>query len=187
MRHRKRTFKIGRTSAHRRAMLANMACSAIVEGQIQTTVTKAKELRRVVDRMITLGKRGTLHARRRAIAVLRQPAVVRVLFDEVAPKYSDRQGGYTRVLKLNRRVGDAAEMCILELVNEPVTPKSKSGEQKPADKSVADTDEATDKKTKAEVPEAEDEAEVAAEATADEEKGAAEETDEKEDEEAEKG
>lgn len=132
MRHRKHTFKIGRTSAHRKAMLANMACSLIEEGQIRTTVTKAKELRRLVDRMITLGKRGSLHARRQAIARLRQPATVRVLFDDVAPKFAERNGGYTRILKLNERIGDAAAMCLIQLVTEPVSPKVKQQDEAPA-------------------------------------------------------
>jgi large subunit ribosomal protein L17 len=119
-------------------MLANMACSLIEEGQIRTTVTKAKELRRVVERMITLGKRGSLHARRQAIAKLRQPATVRVLFDEVAPKFAERNGGYTRILKLNERIGDAAEMCLIQLVTEPVTPKVKPVKEAPAAAAAAE-------------------------------------------------
>ena len=138
MRHRKHTFKIGRTSAHRKALLANMACSLIEEGQIRTTVTKAKELRRLVERMITLGKRGSLHARRQAIARLRQPAIVRVLFDDVAPKFADRNGGYTRILKLNERVGDSAAMCLIQLVTEPVSPKVKQQETLPAEPASED-------------------------------------------------
>jgi large subunit ribosomal protein L17 len=108
MRHRKHTFKIGRTSSHRKALLANMVCSLFQEGRIQTTVTKAKEARRLAEKMITLGKRGTLHDRRRAIAVLRQPNVVAKMFADIAPLYQERNGGYTRILKLGRRKGDAA-------------------------------------------------------------------------------
>jgi len=126
MRHRKHTFKINRTASHRRAMLANMACALIAEGQIRTTLVRAKELRRVVERMITLGKRGSLHARRQAIAFLRDPAVTRTLFAEIAPRFGDRAGGYTRIIKLGKRIGDAAEMCIIEILNEPVTPKDKA-------------------------------------------------------------
>ena len=122
MRHRKFTFKIGRTSAHRRAMLANAACSLLSESRIRTTVTRAKQVRRLAEKMITLGKRGTLHARRRAIAVLRQTGVVRHLFSDVAPRFEGRAGGYTRIVRLGPRIGDAAEMCILELVEETPAP-----------------------------------------------------------------
>ena len=97
-------------------MLANMVCSLIVEERITTTVTKAKEARRLAEKMVTLGKRGDLHARRRAIAILRQPWVVAVLFDELAPRYASRLGGYTRIVRLGTRRGDAAEMCFLEFV-----------------------------------------------------------------------
>ena len=99
-------------------MLANLVCSLIEEERITTTVTKAKEARRLAEKMVTLGKRADLHARRRAIAALRQPAVVRILFDEIASRYSDRPGGYTRIVRLGQRRGDAAEMCFLEFVEE---------------------------------------------------------------------
>ena len=122
MRHRKHTFKVGRSPSHRRAMLANLASSLILEGRILTTVTKAKETRRLVERMITLGKDGTLHARRRAIAILHHPAAVRELFGKVAPRFANRPGGYTRALKLGQRRGDAAEVCYLELVEGTVAP-----------------------------------------------------------------
>lgn len=125
MRHRKFTFIIGRTSARRRADMANMTCSFLEYGQVKTTLARAKQLRRIADRMITLGKRGTLHARRQAVAKLRQKPVVKMLFDEIAPQYSDRPGGYTRIIKLGKRPGDAAEMCFVELVKEPYEPKQK--------------------------------------------------------------
>lgn len=125
MRHRKYTFKIGRSSAHRRAMMGNMVCSLIEEGRVKTTLAKGKQLRRFTDRMITLGKKGTLAARRRAVTFLNQKNAVQVLFDDLAAKMADRQGGYTRVLKLGQRQGDAAEMCLVELVVEPVAPKAK--------------------------------------------------------------
>ncbi len=124
MRHRNHTFKIGRTSAHRRAMMANMACSLFLEGQIRTTLTRAKELRRIAERMITLGKDGSLHARRRAISILGQKPAVRLLFAEIAPRYTERQGGYTRILKLGKRLGDAAETCLVQLVTEPLESKA---------------------------------------------------------------
>jgi len=118
MRHRKLTFKIGRTQSHRDALLSNAACSLIMSGRIRTTVTKAKQIRRRVEKMITLGKRGSLHDRRRAIALLHQTDVVGHLFRTVAPRYETRQGGYTRIVRLLPRRGDAAEMCYLELVGD---------------------------------------------------------------------
>jgi large subunit ribosomal protein L17 len=118
MRHRKHTFKVGRTASHRRALLANLAASLIIEGRICTTVTKAKEARRLAERMVTLGKKGTLHARRQAIAILQRPDVVKHLFDEVAPRYAERPGGYTRITRLSPRRGDAADMCVLEFLPE---------------------------------------------------------------------
>ena len=121
MRHRKFTFKIGRTTSHRRAMLANAACSLLMEEQIRTTVTRAKQVRRLAEKMITLGKQGTLHARRRAIAVLQQRDVVAHLFADIASRYEARQGGYTRIIRIGPRAGDAAEMCILELIAKTVT------------------------------------------------------------------
>ena len=116
MRHKVHTFKIGRTGAHRKAMLANMVSSLIEHGQIKTTITKAKEARRVADKMVTLGKKGDLHRRRLAVSKLRDKDAVKKLFDEIAPQYAERNGGYTRIIKLSRRQGDAAEMCILQFV-----------------------------------------------------------------------
>jgi large subunit ribosomal protein L17 len=120
MRHRKYTFKIGRTSEHRRSLLANAVCSLFKSGRITTTVQKAKEIRRLAEKMITLAKVGTLHARRQAIATLRQTGTVAELFSTIAPQHEDRSSGYTRIMRLGRRLGDAAEMCILELI--PATP-----------------------------------------------------------------
>jgi large subunit ribosomal protein L17 len=116
MRHRHGQRKLNRTSSHRRAMFRNMATSLLKHEQIETTVPKAKELRGVVERMITLGKRGTLHSRRQALAFVYDPKVVKRLFDEIAPQYASRPGGYTRVRKLGPRRGDAARMAELELV-----------------------------------------------------------------------
>lgn len=133
MRHRKYTFKIGRSAAHRRSLLANAACSLIQEGRIKTTVVKAKQIRRVADKMVTLGKRGTLHAKRQAVAFLRQPRTVMKLFDEVAPQFQERAGGYTRILKLGQRRGDAAEVCFLEWVNYTLpAPAAETAEAAPA-------------------------------------------------------
>ncbi len=118
MRHRKHTFKIGRSGAHRRAMLANMVSSLILEekGEIKTTITKAKEARRFAEKMVTRGKKGDLHSRRIAISKLRDKEAVSYLFSDIAPRYAGRNGGYTRIIKLGRRKGDAAEMCILQWV-----------------------------------------------------------------------
>ncbi len=108
--------KLGRTSEHRRAMFRNMTTSLLREGKIMTTVPKAKELKRIADKMITLGKRGDLHARRQAMAYLVDESVVHTLFTEIAPKYAERQGGYTRVIKAGYRRGDAAPTAVIELV-----------------------------------------------------------------------
>ena len=116
MRHKVATFKIGRSGAHRRAMLANMVSSLYETGQIETTLVKAKEARRFAERLITIGKKGDLHNIRLAVARLRNKEMVRKLFTEIAPSYEGRNGGYTRIVKLGKRRGDAAEMCILQLV-----------------------------------------------------------------------
>lgn len=108
--------KLGRNSSHRRAMLRNLVTSLLAEGRIQTTHTRAKEVQRIADRMITLGKRGDLHARRQALAYIYDEDVVTKLFTEIAPKYQERNGGYTRILKKGPRRGDAAEVAILQLV-----------------------------------------------------------------------
>ena len=116
MRHRVATFKIGRSGAHRRAMLANMVSSLFEHGRIETTIVKAKAAASFAERLITLGKKGEIHHRRLAFARLRNKEAVKTLFDEIAPAYADRQGGYTRIFKLGKRRGDAAETCILMLV-----------------------------------------------------------------------
>lgn len=108
--------KLGVKTSHRVAMLRNMTTDLIINGRVVTTVTRAKELRRVAERTITLGKKGDLHARRQAAAYLYDKKAVSKLFEEVAPKYKDRNGGYTRILKLGPRRGDGAEMAIIELV-----------------------------------------------------------------------
>ncbi|MDO5037263.1 MAG: 50S ribosomal protein L17 [Tissierellia bacterium] len=108
--------KLGRLTAHRKAMLRNLTTDLLRYGRIETTHARAKETRRMAERMITLGKRGDLHARRQAASYIYDKAVVANLFDEIAPGYEDRQGGYTRILKKGPRRGDASEMVILELV-----------------------------------------------------------------------
>lgn len=119
MRHRKEKRPLGRTTAHRDALLRNMVTSLIDAGRITTTLPKAKELRRVADRMITLGKRGNLAARRRAAAVIRDAAVVKKLFTEIALRSEGRPGGYTRIRHLGLRPGDGASLAIIELVDRP--------------------------------------------------------------------
>jgi large subunit ribosomal protein L17 len=114
MRHRKKTVKLQRDTAHRRSLLANLACSLIEHGRIRTTLAKAKALRPVAEKMVTLAKRGDLHARRQAIAFLRQKENVKKLFGEVGPASKDRQGGYCRITKLGARVSDSAPMAYIE-------------------------------------------------------------------------
>ena len=108
--------KLGRPTAHRKAMLRNQVTDLLREGRITTTITRAKETRRMAEKMITLGKRGDLHARRQALAYIYDEDVVTELFDNIAPKYAERSGGYTRILKLGPRQGDNAEVVFLELV-----------------------------------------------------------------------
>jgi large subunit ribosomal protein L17 len=117
MRHQKTGKKLGRDSAHRRALFANLTCSLIEHGRIKTTEAKAKAVKPLAEQMITLGIRGDLAARRLAISKLRSVEIVHILFDEVAPRFADRPGGYSRIVKLGPRQGDAADMVYLELVD----------------------------------------------------------------------
>ena len=118
MRHRKAHRKLNRSPSHRGAMLRNLVTSLLEHERVRTTDAKAKEARRIAERMITLGKRGTLHARRRAARVLRSRAVLTKLFDTLGPRYEDRAGGYTRITKLGPRPGDNAAVSLIELVPE---------------------------------------------------------------------
>ena len=120
MRHRMSGRGLNRTSSHRKAMFRNMAASLIEHEQIRTTVPKAKELRRLADKLITLGKAGGLHSRRRALAVLRDDVLARKLFGPLAERYAKRPGGYTRVLRAGLRYGDAAPMAVIELVDRDI-------------------------------------------------------------------
>src|SRR6202011_4505308 len=117
MRHGMKGRKLGRDSSHRRAMYANLACSLIEHGRIKTTEAKAKAVKPFAERMITLGRRGDLHARRQALSHLRSQEIVHRLFADVAPRFTERPGGYTRIVKLGPRQGDAANMVYLELVD----------------------------------------------------------------------
>ena len=123
MRHRKQTAKLGRTGSHRNAMLANLVCSLIKHKRVTTTLAKAKAARSVAEKMVTLGKSGTIHDRRLAAARLHQEDAVKILFNEIAPQQKDRRGGYTRIVKLHRRQGDAAEEAILEWVDFTAAPE----------------------------------------------------------------
>ncbi len=126
MRHRKNGRQLGRQTKHRGALFRNMVTSLLDQERIETTEAKAKEIRGFTDRMITLGKEGTLPARRRALGFLRSKAVVSKLFSDVAARFKDRPGGYTRIIKTRRRIGDAAEMVAIELVSraEPTAKKT---------------------------------------------------------------
>ena len=123
MRHGKVHRKLNRTAEHRKAMFANMCASLIKHEQIVTTLPKAKELRPIVEKLVTLGKRGDLHARRQAIAQLRDVAMVRKLFDVIGPRYKERNGGYTRILKAGFRYGDNAAVAVIEFVDRDVSAK----------------------------------------------------------------
>jgi large subunit ribosomal protein L17 len=126
VRHHRKGKKLGRTSAHRKALYSNLAGALIEHGRIKTTLAKAKAVRPIAEQMITLGRRGDLHARRQALAYLHSNDVVTMLFSEVAPRFTDRPGGYSRIVKLGPRYGDAAEMVYLELVDYvPPAPKAK--------------------------------------------------------------
>jgi len=120
MRHNKSGKRLGRNTPHRTAMLRNMVTSLFEHEKITTTDARAKELRKVVDRMITLGKRGDLHARRQVLSVIRDQKVVAKLFDQIGPRYKDRPGGYTRIVKVGSRLGDNAPQSIIALVEEEI-------------------------------------------------------------------
>ena len=132
MRHRKSGRQLGRNTHHRKALFRSLVTSLLEHERIETTEAKAKELRIVADRMITLGKEGSLHARRRAAAYIRAKSVVAKLFKDIAGRFSERKGGYTRLIKTRRRVGDAALMVVIELVNRPADKKDTAKVQ-PAD------------------------------------------------------
>jgi len=123
MRHGNSGRKLNRTASHRKALFANMAASLIEHEQIVTTLPKAKELRPIVEKLVTLGKRGDLHARRQAISQIRNETMAKRLFDEIAPRYADRNGGYLRIMKAGYRFGDNAPMAVIEFVDRDVSAK----------------------------------------------------------------
>ncbi|MGP8200140.1 MAG: 50S ribosomal protein L17 [Limisphaerales bacterium] len=157
MRHLKRTAKLGRTGQHRNRMLANLVCSLIKHRRVTTTLAKAKAARSVAEKMITLGKAGTLHDRRLASARLHQDeAAVKALFNEIAPTQKERRGGYTRIVRLKQRQGDAAEMVILEFVDVPLpeaaaAPAATEAE-KPAEKTEGKAESKAEEKKEAPAP-----------------------------------
>lgn len=131
MRHRNSGKRLGRNSSHRKAMMRNMVTSLLDHEKITTTDARAKELRKLAEKMITLGKRGTLHARRQAHEVIQDKQVVSKLFERLAPRFAERPGGYTRIIKLGSRAGDNASMSIIELVEEEFTAKPKKAKAAP--------------------------------------------------------
>ncbi|UCE04749.1 MAG: 50S ribosomal protein L17 [bacterium] len=131
MRHRKSFNKLNRTASHRKALVANLATQLFTHKKIRTTTVKAKAVRPVVERLITFAKKGTLHARRQVLRTVRDKQVVKELFDEIAPVYTSRTGGYTRVIKLGQRQGDGAEVAYLELVDFEGVRKEKKEKKKP--------------------------------------------------------
>jgi large subunit ribosomal protein L17 len=156
MRHQKKTVKLGRKEGHRKSMIANLVVSLIEHSRIKTTLAKAKAIKPLAEKVVTIGKKNTLHARRTAKAVLRQDDAVKKLFSDVAPRAANRKGGYTRIIKLGQRLSDAAPMCFIEWVDAPVLVETATPEAAKAKKAAAK-------------PKAEAKAEPAAESAATEE------------------
>jgi len=164
MRHQKKTIKLGRTADHRRALLANQVCALIQHQRIKTTLAKAKAVRPLAERMVTLGKNGSIHARRRALAVLRQKNIVKKLFDDIAQRSAERNGGYTRIVKLGARKSDSARMAFIEWVDaehvaeeKPKKEKKTKHKEPEAKLQQAEPEQAAQEETKAEAPAARDE------------------------------
>ena len=157
MRHKRKTIKLGRKEGHRKSLLSNLAVSLIEHNRIKTTLAKAKALRPLAEKLVTIGKKNTIHARRTAKAVLRQDDAVTKLFAEIAPRAAERKGGYTRIIKLPQRLSDAAEVAFIEWVDAPVLVETATPEPKAAKKA-----------TKKAEPKAEAKAEAKTEAKAEE-------------------
>src|SRR5215467_8281056 len=153
MRHQKKTVRLGRKAEHRKALLANQVCSLIEHQRIKTTLAKAKAVRPLAEKMVTLGKDGSIHARRTAFATLRQKDAVKKLFDQIAPASSERNGGYTRIVRLGQRNSDSASMAFIEWVDAAVAVEEKPAEEKKAKKKEAKAE--TKVETKAKEPKAE--------------------------------
>ena len=162
MRHQKKTIKLGRTAEHRKALLANQVCSLIQHQRIKTTLAKAKAVRPLAEKMVTLGKRNSLHARRTALAVLRQKDAVKKLFADIAPRSAERKGGYTRIIKLGERKSDSARIAFIEWVDAPqatdeiaAEPTGKKGKAEKASTDAAAEGKAARKSKKTEASEKE--------------------------------
>jgi large subunit ribosomal protein L17 len=134
MRHQKKTVRLGRKAEHRKALLANQVCSLIEHRRIKTTLAKAKAVRPLAEKMVTLGKNGSIHARRTAFATLRHKDAVKKLFDEIAPASTERNGGYTRIIRLGQRQSDSASMALIEWVDVTIVVEEKPAEEKKAKK-----------------------------------------------------
>lgn len=143
MRHQKKTVKLGRKEGHRKSMIANLVVSLIEHSRIKTTLAKAKAIKPLAEKVVTIGKKNTLHARRTAKAVLRQDSAVKKLFADVAPRAANRKGGYTRIIKLGQRISDASEMCFIEWVDAPVAVEVATPEPAKAKKAAKPKAEAT--------------------------------------------
>ena len=140
MRHQKKTIKLGRTADHRRALLANQVCALIQHQRIKTTLAKAKAVRPLAERMVTLGKNGSIHARRRALAVLRQKDIVKKLFEDIAQRSAERNGGYTRIVKLGARKSDSARMAFIEWMDAEYIEEEKPKKEKKAKRKEAEAE-----------------------------------------------
>ena len=171
MRHQKKTIKLGRTADHRRALLANQVCALIEHQRIKTTLAKAKAVRPLAERMVTLGKNGSIHARRRALAVLRQKSAVKKLFDDIAQRSAERNGGYTRIVKLGARKSDSAHMAFIEWVDAEYVVEEKPKKEKKAKRkeqeaepqqTTPETEEHTREEPRAEAPASQEEEPTAA-------------------------
>src|SRR5256885_10603396 len=155
MRHQKKTIKLGRTAEHRKALLANQICSLIEHQRIKTTLAKARAVRPLAERMVTLGKNGSIHARRTALATLRQKNAVKKLFDDIAPRSAERNGGYTRIVKLGQRKSDSAAMAFIEWVDLEKVVEEKPAAEKKSKRKEADV-KATETEATREEPAAEE-------------------------------
>jgi large subunit ribosomal protein L17 len=162
MRHQKKTVKLGRKAEHRKALLANQVCSLIEHKRIKTTLAKAKAVRPLAEKMVTLGKNGSIHARRTAFSTLRHKDAVKKLFDEIAPRSTERNGGYTRIVRLGQRKSDSASMAFIEWVDAAVVVEEKPAEEKKA-KTKEPKAEPKQKETKREEPKAKEKEAPAAE------------------------
>ena len=152
MRHQKKTLKLGLTAAHRKSLLANQVCSLIEHQRIKTTLAKAKAVRPLAEKMVTLGKKGSLHARRTAMAVLRQKSAVKKLFEDIAPRSAERKGGYTRIVKLGARKSDSAPVAFIEWVDAPLVVEEpiaeEKGKKRRGDKDESKSEAKPDRKSK---------------------------------------